>query len=136
MFVFLQKLVAFVSSRDPELGLKLYLECALIADKCESINLQYDIETGGCDFNAMSYEFMAQSFLLYEDKITDSKQQCRSITSIVGTLLAFTSFARVDYESLAMKATQYGAKVVKKSDQCKMIISCSHLFFRGKESVS
>ena len=133
--MFLQKLVASVAMKNSELGFKLYLECALVADRCAFINIKNKVTSKSCDFNGIAYEFMAQAFLLYEDEITDSKVQYRSITSIVGTLIATRSFVNADYESLATKATQYAAKLVKKPDQCKMIILCSHLFYRGNEGV-
>lgn len=136
LLVYLQKLVASIATKNSELGFKLYLESALIADKCAFINMKNKVTTLACDFNGIAYEFMAQAFILYEDEITDSKVQYRAITSVVGTLIASRSFVNVDYESLATKVTQYAAKLVKKPDQCKMIILCSHLFYRGNEAVS
>ena len=137
LFVFVQKLIAGVATAHAEIGLKLYLECALAAENCASLNVRgKNHSSGSCDFNGMAYEFIAQAFILYEDEISDSKIQYRSIVSMVGTLLSCRSFVKEDYESLITKTTQYGAKLLRKPDQCKMIILCSHLFYRGEDDVS
>uniref|UniRef100_A0A7S2LDA2 Uncharacterized protein n=1 Tax=Leptocylindrus danicus TaxID=163516 RepID=A0A7S2LDA2_9STRA len=137
LFVFVQKLIAGVATAHAEMGLKLYLECALVAENCATMNVRGgNHSSSSCDFNGMAYEFIAQAFILYEDEISDSKIQYRSIVSMVGTLLSCRSFAKEDYESLITKTTQYGAKLLRKPDQCKMIIMCSHLFYRNEKDVS
>lgn len=125
-----------IAEKEVEMAFKLYLECAIIADQCNTIVRERNIESKGCDFGVISYEFMAQSFLLYEDQISDPKMRERSITLIVGTLLSFKSFVKSDYEALSAKTTQYAAKLIRKPDQCKMILLCSNLFYRGCSQVS
>jgi vacuolar protein sorting-associated protein 35 len=41
-----------------------------------------------------------------------------------------------DYEALTTKTAQSGARLVKKTDQCKIILLCSHLFYRTSEDDS
>ena len=67
---------------------------------------------------AISYEFVSQAFILYEDELPDSKAQVKALRSMVGTLLAAENCDAADYDALAAKATQYAAKLFRKPDQC------------------
>ena len=135
VYVFLQKTVAMLARGNPELGLKLYFQIANSADRCAlAANMSGSKE--GPEFSAVTYEIMAQAFLLYEDEVSDSKAQQRGIVGMVGTLLACRTLELDDYEALITKTAQYAAKLLKKSDQCKMVTLCSHLFFTGEEDVS
>jgi vacuolar protein sorting-associated protein 35 len=104
----------------PRFSLKLFLQAAITADKCQ--------------FKAIAYEFMSQAFILYEDELTDSKAQLQALILMVGTLLSCRNFESDDYDSLITKTTQYAAKLLKKPDQCKMVTLCSHLFYAGAAS--
>jgi len=119
MFQFVHEIVsAMASSGYPDLSLKLFLQCAQAADKCE--------------FNAIAYEFVSQASILYEDELSDSKAQVRALNSMVGTLLSCRNFSAEDYDTLVTKTTQYAAKLLKKPDQCRMVTLASHLFWVGK----
>ena len=128
ILVFLQKSVAMLATNQPELAFKLYLEIAvatdLLAYSTRSINLNSSAE-----FSGIAYDFLTQAFLVYEDEISESKAQIRSITSIVGSLLSCKTFERADYEALITKTAQYAAKLLKKPDQCRMVCLCSRLFY-------
>ena len=118
IFQFMHEIVtAMASAGYPDLSLKLFLQCAQGADQCE--------------FKAISYEFVSQAFILYEDELTDSKAQLRALVSMVGTLLTCRNFDEGDYDALITKTTQYAAKLLKKPDQCRMVTLCSHLFWVG-----
>lgn len=91
------------------------------------------------------------AFTLYEDEITDSKQQAELVTVFTGTLRSLTRisgelyashslrlllllplyFCNIlrRYDTLATKCTQYGAKLLKKNDQIPAVYRCSHLFW-------
>jgi len=145
LFLFLQKIIATLAPTYPELSFKLYLDVAITANNCSALSSKHKPISSpskllsesaslfgsgsGCDFSAMSYEFMSQAFLIYEDEMSDSKAQFRSIVGMVGTLLKMNTFAKEDYEALITKTAQYGAKLLKKPDQCKMVTLCSHLFY-------
>lgn len=120
---------------DPELGFKLYLQISCIADHCATAASVSGKADEGPEYSAIAYEIMAQAFLLYEDEISDSKAQQRSIVSIVGTLLACKTFEKDDYEALVTKTAQYAAKLLKKADQCKTVMLCAHLFYTNAEDV-
>uniref|UniRef100_A0A7S2MWL0 Uncharacterized protein n=1 Tax=Helicotheca tamesis TaxID=374047 RepID=A0A7S2MWL0_9STRA len=141
IFVFIQKTIAMLSLTDPEASFKLNLEAAIAADRCavlaaaaSSTTDQSTTTTTTTDYSAISYEFIAQAFQLYEDEISESKAQQRSIELVVGTLLSCKTFEKDDYEALITKTAQYAAKLLKKPDQCRMVTLCSHLFFTGVDA--
>lgn len=111
----------------PEFGVKLFLEAALTVDKMAIKGCK---QTAGQDsFGPIAYEFISQSFSLYEEHAGDSRLQNQCIVAMIGTLLACRSLSKEDYESLIMKAAQYSAKMLKKPEQCTMVGQCSHLFY-------
>jgi len=129
LFVFLQETAAMIAQGDPELGFKLYLQIASVADRCAIAANAVGKTEEGSEYSAIAYEIMAQAFLLYEDEVSDSKAQQRSIVSMVGTLLACRTFEKDDYDALVTKTAQYAAKLLKKADQCKTVMLCAHLFY-------
>jgi vacuolar protein sorting-associated protein 35 len=153
LFVFLQKVIATFSPQYPELTFKLYLEAAIAADKCAMMKARSDLSAGkeitskapaegasdslfkdsisaSADFGSIAYEFICQAFSVYEDEINDSKVQVRSISSMISCLVCCNMLEKGDYEALITKTAQSGARLVKKQDQCKIILLCSHLFYR------
>jgi len=142
LFVFLQKILASLAPHYPELSFKLYLEAAVAGDKCAVLKARaghvakHEVsdslfkEPAGADFSSIAYEFMSQAFVIYEDEISDSKAQFRSIALMIGSLLSCKMFEKEDYEALITKTAQYGARLLKKPDQCRIVMLCSHLFYR------
>eukprot|EP00804_Cyclotella_cryptica_P006993 CCRYP_007125-RC/>CCRYP_007125-RC protein AED:0.18 eAED:0.18 QI:1459/1/1/1/0.66/0.5/4/1187/1088 len=128
ILVFLQKSVAMLATNNPELAFKLYLEIAVATDLLAFSTRSID-QNSSAEFSGIAYDFLTQAFLVYEDEISESKAQIRSITSIVGTLLSCRTFERADYEALITKTAQYAAKLLKKPDQCRMVCLCSRLFY-------
>ena len=130
--MFLQQTIAMLAKGNAEVGVKLYLDAALTADKLASIRSKEKQD----EFGPIAYELISQSFALYEENAGDSKLQSRCIIAMVGTLLACRSLSKDDYERLIMKTAQYAAKMLKKSDQCEMVSLCAHLFYVVGEDVS
>eukprot|EP00577_Skeletonema_sp_RCC1716_P004207 CAMPEP_0113382090 /NCGR_PEP_ID=MMETSP0013_2-20120614/5651_1 /TAXON_ID=2843 ORGANISM="Skeletonema costatum, Strain 1716" /NCGR_SAMPLE_ID=MMETSP0013_2 /ASSEMBLY_ACC=CAM_ASM_000158 /LENGTH=1333 /DNA_ID=CAMNT_0000264563 /DNA_START=196 /DNA_END=4197 /DNA_ORIENTATION=- /assembly_acc=CAM_ASM_000158 len=136
ILVFLQKTAAILAPINPELAFKLYLEIAAATDLL-AYSIKPSFESSSNDFSSISYDFLTQAFLVYEDEITESSAQVRAITSIVGTLLSCRTFEKTDYEALITKTAQYSAKLLKKPDQCRMVCLCSRLFYAGgKDAVN
>jgi vacuolar protein sorting-associated protein 35 len=127
--VFLQKSVAMLATSNPELAFKFYLEIAVATDSLAWSTLSTN-KASSSEFSGIAYDFMTQAFLVYEDEISESKAQMRSITSIVGSLLSCKTFERSDYEALITKTAQYAAKLLKKPDQCRMVCLVSRLFYQ------
>lgn len=120
---------------NPELAFKLYLEIAVATDLLSYSAQQHYASVSG-EFTSISYDFLTQAFLVYEDEISESNAQIRAITSIVGSLLSCKTFEKTDYEALITKTAQYSAKLLKKPDQCRMVCLCSRLFYVGGKDVS
>jgi vacuolar protein sorting-associated protein 35 len=128
LFVFLQQTIAMVAVSNAETGFKLYLQAALTADRFAGARAQATSATLDT-FGAMPYELITQSFVLYEQGITETKMQYRCIVSIMGTLLECQSLSEEDYQGLVTKTAQFSAKMLKKSDQCQLVAQCAHLFY-------
>jgi len=115
VFQFVHETATALAGVAPARALRVFLAAALEADaQC---------------LGAISYEFVSQAFILYEDELPDSKAQVKALRSMVGTLLAAENCDAADYDALAAKATQYAAKLFRKPDQCRMVAACSHLFW-------
>ncbi|KAL7444351.1 hypothetical protein ACHAXH_009951 [Discostella pseudostelligera] len=130
ILVFLQKTVAVLAPSNAELAFKLYLEIAVATDLLAYSTKQH-YRSASVEFTSIAYDFLTQAFLVYEDQISESAAQIRSITSIVGSLLCCKTFEKTDYEALITKTAQYAAKLLKKQDQCRMVCLCSRLFYLG-----
>lgn len=135
ILVFLQKSVAMLAPSNPELALKLYLEVAVATDGLARSTAVGHAKSSA-EQTSIAYDFLTQAFLVYDDEVSDPAAQVRSITSIVGSLLACGTFEDADYEALITKAAQFSAKLLRKPDQCRMVCLCSRLFYVGGEGVS
>jgi len=106
-----------LASVDQLLALRMHLMCALTADKCGKDDVAYDM--------------VSLAFVLYEDEISDSKQQVELVTVFTGTLRSLSHCSSELYDTLVSKCTQYGAKLLKKTDQIPAVFRCSHLFWNA-----
>lgn len=120
VFGFIHTSISELSAKYPNLSLRLYLQAALMANKC--------------GFEAIAYEFAAQSFICYENEISDSKLQFLSVNYIVATIQNLSVFGQDNYDTLVGKATQHCAKLLKKTDQCRAVCNCAHLFWPGDDA--
>jgi len=100
-----------------DVALRLFLQCALVADKC------------GAAFETIGYEFVTQAFVIYEEHVSDSQAHISALISIIGTLQMITIFGEESYDTFTTKAAQHSSKLLKKPDQCRAICLCSHLFW-------
>jgi vacuolar protein sorting-associated protein 35 len=127
--------VAVLAPSNAELAFKLYLEIGVATDLLAYSTKQH-YRSASVEFTSIAYDFLTQAFLVYEDQVSESAAQIRSITSIVGSLLCCKTFEKTDYEALITKTAQYAAKLLKKQDQCRMVCLCSRLFYLGGKDVS
>eukprot|EP00998_Keelungia_sp_KM082_P007106 NODE_3319_length_912_cov_67.044586_g3297_i0.p1 GENE.NODE_3319_length_912_cov_67.044586_g3297_i0~~NODE_3319_length_912_cov_67.044586_g3297_i0.p1 ORF type:complete len:272 (+),score=65.92 NODE_3319_length_912_cov_67.044586_g3297_i0:88-816(+) len=100
---------------DPEELLRMFLQVGECADLCE--------------LEGHAYEALAQGLTLYEEDISDSRQQIQCLNKIVGTIQALRNVGQENYDTLSTKACQYSSKLLKKPDQCQAAVLCSHLFW-------
>eukprot|EP00456_Euglypha_rotunda_P081987 TRINITY_DN803_c0_g1_i5.p1 TRINITY_DN803_c0_g1~~TRINITY_DN803_c0_g1_i5.p1 ORF type:complete len:714 (+),score=128.95 TRINITY_DN803_c0_g1_i5:239-2143(+) len=119
VFGFVHETISVLSTDYPDLALRLFLQAAMTADVV--------------GFEAISYEFLTQAFLVYEDEISDSKAQINAITYMVSCLTTFRSFGKENYDTLVTKATQHCLKLLKNIDKCRAVYTCSHLFWPGDD---
>lgn len=115
---FTHEIVTALASKHDALSVScvhLFLQCALVADRCA--------------FDAIAYEFITQAFIVYEDQITRARDQWRALELMVASLRVTCNLSRANYETLATKTTQYAARLLKKKDQALMVLKCAHLFW-------
>ncbi|KAK3267396.1 hypothetical protein CYMTET_24041 [Cymbomonas tetramitiformis] len=116
IFGFLHQTVqALGSNGQPGLAMRLYLQCAAAAN--------------ANGFEDIAYEFFTQGFLIYEEEISDSREQVTSLQLFIGTLHLCTCFGQENRDALVHKCTTYSSRLLKKSEQCRAAYSCSHLFW-------
>jgi vacuolar protein sorting-associated protein 35 len=114
-----ETITALCRTNYAEVSLKLFLQAAIVANKC------------GASFETIAYEFMTQAFIIYEEQVSDiSTIQFNSIVTIIGSLQTLDIFTDENYDTLSTKTAVYSAKLLKKPDQCRAIYKCSHLFWR------
>lgn len=129
IFLFVQKLLSFVEMTNSDLCFNLRLQAAAAANRCALVSEKYGSKS---DLAPIAYEFMTEAFLIYEAEITESSAQQSAMKKMVGILLSCDCFEKNDYEALITKTTQYAARSLKKTDQCRMVLLCSHLFFKDE----
>jgi len=124
VFKFAHETVTALSRTNlPDASLKMFLQCAVAADKC------------GSSFETIAYEFFTQAFLIYEEQISDSQAQFNALVLIIGTLDRISVFGEENYDTLITKSALHSSKLLKKPDQCRAVYYCSHLFWStGKTS--
>ncbi|KFH06859.1 putative vacuolar sorting protein 35 [Toxoplasma gondii MAS] len=106
-------------------ALRLFLMSAIVAD---SANLR-------CpgSYEAITYEYLTQALVCYEEEISDSKSQYNLISEFVGSVVGHIHTLEKDnYENISAKITQHAAKLLKRPDQCRAILTCSHLFWNNE----
>lgn len=95
--------------------LRLFIACGQIAD-----------QTG---FEAVSYEFFAQAFTIYEEAVSDSRAQFQAVCVIAEALHNTRNFSKENYDTLITKCALHGSKLLKKPDQCRAVYLASHLWW-------
>jgi len=77
-------------------ALRLFLQGAQAANDCEE--------------DKICYEFLSQAFILYEDEVSDSKDQMELIPLFIGTLCNLTHLDPEDYDTLVTNTTKHAAR--------------------------
>lgn len=112
----LQTTLALVKSGHTDVALRLFLQCAQAADIC--------------GIESIAYEFVTQSFLLYEENVAESKAQINAIILLVGTLQSMRVFGAENADTLTTKCALLATKLLRRPDQCAAVQLCSHLFWQ------
>lgn len=88
------------------------------------------------ELNSITYDFIIESLVIYEESIVDSKSQYPVLVSIMGTLLQLPRLILNDdegFQNLTVKTTLYCSKLLKKTDQCRGVYLASHLWWVTKD---
>ena len=117
LLVFTAKIINALVSLAPTLAHRLYLQAAQTADAVGE--------------EAVAYEFLTQSFIVYEEEIADSRAKLAAVTLATATLPHMGGFEKDHYEALSTQTVQHCAKLLKKPDQCRAVRAASYLFAGG-----
>jgi len=112
---FTSRMIEAITPLSPKLAFRLYIQCGQTADACGE--------------DAICYELLTQSFVIYEEELPDSRAQGAAATLAAATLPTLTCFSDEQYETLATTLTQYSAKQLKKPDQARAVAKASYLFW-------
>eukprot|EP00753_Platysulcus_tardus_P009456 PLAT212.11.p2 GENE.PLAT212.11~~PLAT212.11.p2 ORF type:complete len:793 (+),score=492.36 PLAT212.11:16-2394(+) len=115
IFGFVNDLLGRLRDLLPELTLRLYLQAAAAADYCELSNI--------------AYEFLTQSFILYEDELADRSAKVAALGLIAGTVANCINFEEEELGTILSKVAQQSNKLLRKPDQVRMLLNTSHLFW-------
>eukprot|EP01083_Nonionella_stella_P278535 947223_1 len=114
MFQFVHQICTAYGSHSPEIGVRLWLQGALGADKC--------------GFSDICYEFLSQSFLCFEEHVSDSTEQYEAIRCITSHLQQITSLDEENFDTLRSKAVSHSNRLLKKPCAANCFILCSNLY--------
>jgi len=116
IFQFVHETVtALAKTKLSEVSLRLFLQAAQASSYC--------------NFETIAYEFLTQAFTIYEEEISESRQQFVTLNLFICTLQTLSCFSEDNYDTLVTKTAQHSAKLLKKPDQSKAVSLCSHLFW-------
>jgi len=114
MFQFVHQICTAFGSHSPETGVRLWLQGALGADKC--------------GFSDICYEFLSQSFLCFEEHVSDSMEQYEAIRCITASLQQVTSLDEENFDTLRSKCVSHSNRLLKKPCAAQCFILCSNLY--------
>jgi len=109
----------------PELALRFNLQSALVSDRLGTVaNWPESAE--------VSYEFISKAFAIYEEDVSESREQVQSLTSLIGSVERMRQLAEENHEPLRNQCALYASKLVKKPDQARMVCLVARLFWFGR----
>ncbi|CAG9309909.1 unnamed protein product [Blepharisma stoltei] len=114
----LAELVSKTSENNPDLALKLNLQCLQLINQFKNNKYQHT-----------ALEFVEQAFYVYKEELADSYAKHAAIDLICATLVTLNCFDDDTSDSLVKLCTQQALRQFKKHDQCTGLSSCTHLFY-------
>lgn len=109
-------LLEHLSASAPVEVFYMYLHTANAADTCE--------------LGDTSRDLYAAAFALYEEHGATNKVQLQMLNAMIGSMGALRTMSEEEYSVIATKLCQYSSRLVHKADQCRMVMLCSHLFWK------
>ena len=86
----------------------------------------------GCIHHVATPALILQAFTVFEEDISDSKEQMCALLLIVGTFERMQSLGEENHETLRTNCTRSATSLLKKADQCRTVATCAHLFWSGR----
>merc|ERR1719336_1596263 len=113
IFQFIYSITGQYAPEAHVLGIRMFCNAAIAADKC--------------NYNNIAYEFLTQAFLTYESEISESQEQFETVRIPAGTIQQCTHFEDENFETLRTKCTQHASKLLKRTCSpepcCNVLIS-------------
>uniref|UniRef100_A0A183BVW0 Vacuolar protein sorting-associated protein 35 n=1 Tax=Globodera pallida TaxID=36090 RepID=A0A183BVW0_GLOPA len=119
----LQKIGNWQQAEKPELALRFYLNSSLVSDK-----IYYERSS------EITYEFISKAFLLYEEEISESREQVQSLTLLIATITQIERLNDESHEPLRNQCALYASKLLKRPDQAQMLCLVARAFWHSKLS--
>uniref|UniRef100_A0A914DM28 Vacuolar protein sorting-associated protein 35 n=1 Tax=Acrobeloides nanus TaxID=290746 RepID=A0A914DM28_9BILA len=101
-----------------EIGLRFYLQGAIVADKIPFENSP-----------TVSYEFISNAFSIYEEEISESREQVQALTLLIGTIQQMKHLPDESHDPLRNQCALCATKLLKKPDQARLVCLVAHLFW-------
>eukprot|EP01084_Bolivina_argentea_P089066 160788_1 len=114
MFQFVHQVCTAYGTHSPEQCVRLWLQGSLAADKCA--------------FSDICYEFLSQSFLCFEEHVSDSVEQYEAIRCITSSLQQIECLDEENYDTLRSKCVSHSNRLLKKPCAAQCFILCSNLY--------
>mmetsp|Transcript_33853 Transcript_33853/g.54199 ORF Transcript_33853/g.54199 Transcript_33853/m.54199 type:complete len:848 (-) Transcript_33853:201-2744(-) len=114
MFQFVHQVCTAYGSHNPEICVRLWLQGALAADLC--------------GFQDICYEFLSQSFLCFEEHVSDSTEQYEAIRCITSALQQVSSLDEENFDTLRSKCVSHSNRLLKKPCAAQCFILCANLY--------
>ncbi|KAL3108030.1 hypothetical protein niasHT_018192 [Heterodera trifolii] len=108
-------------AENPELALRFYLNSALVSDR---IHFDRSAE--------ITYEFISKAFSLYEEEISESREQVQSLTLLIATITQIEHLNDESHEPLRNQCALYASKLLKRPDQAQMLCLVARAFWHSK----
>ncbi|KAL7070964.1 hypothetical protein ACQ4LE_010101, partial [Meloidogyne hapla] len=105
----------------PALALRFYLQSAIISDR-----IDFD------KTSEITYEFISKAFSVYEEEISESREQVQSLTLLIATITQIKSLVDESHEPLRNQCALYASKLLKRPDQAQMICLVARVFWYSK----
>ncbi|XXQ36804.1 Vacuolar protein sorting-associated protein 35 [Plasmodiophora brassicae] len=118
VFRVVHQLISSIASTSPQVAVRIFLATALASDRCA--------------FEEITYEFMTQAFMTYEEEIANSKEQHAAVQLFAGTIQHLSALSEESYDTLSSKVTQHAARLLKKRDQVRGLCLCAHMLWTSK----
>jgi vacuolar protein sorting-associated protein 35 len=110
---FIHETLQIFTQYDANQGLRLYIQAALVSDQLH--------------MEPISYEFVAQSFLTYEERISDSKTRLQALLFIMSHLPLLQNWSAENYDNISQACFRHANAYMIKTDQARCIANCAHL---------